>query len=63
MELECWDESFHSIFLHSSLEHLSYDSKNIKELMIHMAKYIENKNIDTAKSNDVPELKSVGEST
>ena len=59
MELECWDESFYSIFLYGSLEHLPSDSKNIKESMIYMAKYIENKKINTTKSNNVSELKSV----
>ena len=59
MELEYWDKSFYSIFLHGSLEHLSSDSKNIKESMIYMAKYIENKKINTTKSNNVSELKSV----
>jgi len=59
MELECWDESFYSIFLHGSLEHLPSDFKNIKKSMIYMAKYIENKKINTTKSDNVSELKSV----
>jgi len=34
--------------------------KNIKNLMIHITKYIENKKIDINKSNKVPKLKSIG---
>jgi len=59
MELECWDEFFYLIFLYGFLEHFPSDSKNIKESMIYMAKYIENKKINNTKSNNVSELKSI----
>ena len=62
-ESECWNGSFYLISLYSALEHLSSDSKNIKESMICMAKYIENKKIDTTKSNNVFELKGIDKST
>ena len=38
---------------------LPSDSKNIKELLYWIAKYIENKKIDTNKSNDIPDLKGI----
>ena len=39
---DLWDGNFQPIFLHGSLEHLSSDFKNIKELLICLAKYIGN---------------------
>jgi len=59
-ELELWDGSFHPILLHGSLEHLASNSKNIRESLNHVAKYISNKQIDPKKSNDVEDLKDVG---
>ena len=37
--------------LYSSLKHLSSDSKNIKELLQYMTKYIENKSVNQNKAN------------
>jgi len=42
------------------LEHLPSDSKYIK-FLTHISKYIGNKNIDVNKSNDVVELRRIGE--
>jgi len=42
-EPNLWDGSFHPISLHSSMEHLALDAKNIKDLLNFMAKYISNK--------------------
>jgi len=36
--------------------------KNIKESLIQLAKYIENKKINTSKSNNIAELYGIGES-
>jgi len=60
-EPELWDGSFHPISLHSSLEHLASNSKNIRESLNYIAKYISNKQINPKKSNDVEDLKGVGE--
>ena len=56
MESELWDGNFGRISLHGSLEHLPSDASCIKTSLIRMAKYIENKKIDTTKSNSVKEL-------
>jgi len=62
IEPECWDRTFQPVSLHNLLEHLLSNVKNIKELILCIAKYIENKKININKSNNVPELKGVGES-
>ena len=42
------------------MEHLPSDASCIKTSLICMAKYIKNKKINTAKSNDVKNLQSIG---
>jgi len=61
MEPELWDRLFQPISLHSLLEHLPSDFKNIKESLCQIAEYIENKKININKSNNVPELKDISE--
>jgi len=60
-EPKLWDESFHPISLHGSIEHLASNSKNIRDLLNCIAKYISNKQINPKKSNDVENLKGVSE--
>ena len=60
-EPELQDGNFHPVLLHGSIEHLSSDSKNIKEFLNRLAKYIGNKSIDTNKANNIEDLKSIGE--
>ena len=62
MEPECWDKIFYPISLYSSLKHLLSDVKNIKKSLIWLEKYIENKKINTSKSNNVTRLYKIGES-
>jgi len=50
---------FQPVSLHGFLEHLLSNSKNIKNFLNHIAKYIKNKKINTNKSNEVPELKGI----
>ena len=61
MEPELWDGSSHSISLHSSIEYLVSDSKNIRDSLNCVAKYISDKQINLKKSNDVEDLKGIGE--
>ena len=61
MEPDLWNSSFHPILLHSSIEHIALDSKNIKNSLNFMAKYIANKQVDLAKSNDLEDFKSIEE--
>ncbi len=61
MEPDLWDSSFYPILLHSSIEHIALDSKNIKDLLNFITKYIANKQVDLAKSNDLEDFKGIGE--
>jgi len=61
MEPDLWDGSFYPISLHSSMVHLALDTKNIKDLLFFMSKYIGNKQVDPAKSNDLEDFKDIGE--
>ena len=60
-EPDLWDSSFHPISLHGSMEHLALDTKNIKDLLNFMAKYISNKQVDPVRSNDLNDFKGIGE--
>jgi len=61
MEPDLWNSSFHPILLYSSIEHIALDSKNIKNSLNFMAKYIANKQVDLAKSNDLEDFKGIEE--
>jgi len=56
-----WDGNFYAVFLHSSMEHLALDALNVKESLIRMKKYISGKSIDSAKANEVKDLRGMGE--
>ena len=43
IELELWDGNFHPILLYGSIEHLVSNTKNIKDSLTFMAKYMRNK--------------------
>jgi len=47
--------------LHGLIEHIASDSKNIKDLLNFMAKYISNKQVNSLKSNDLEDFHSIGE--
>jgi len=59
-ELGLWNSSFHPISLHRLIEHIVSDSKNIKDSLNFMAKYISNKQINSSKSNDLEDLHGIG---
>ena len=61
IEPELWDRSFHPISLYGSIEHLALDSKNIKDFLNFMAKYISNKQVDSSKSNNLEDFHGMGE--
>jgi len=56
MEPKLCDSNFDHISLYGFLEYLLSDGSYIKTFLVHMAKYIKNKKIDTTKSNNVKEL-------
>ena len=62
-EPKLWDRGFHAILLHGSIEHLGSDTKNIKNSLNFMAKYISNKKIKSLKLNDLEDFKYIGEAT
>jgi len=61
IEPDLCNSSFHPISLHSSIKHIASDSKNIKDSLNFMAKYITNKQVDLAKSNNLEDFKSIEE--
>ena len=56
---DLWDGNFHTISLHGLSEHLFFDIKYIKEFLIYIAKYINNKSVDVNKSNNIADLRNI----
>ena len=63
IESEYWNGTLQPVSLHDSSEHLLSNMKNIKNSMIHITKYVENKKININKSNEVPKLRSISKVT
>ena len=63
IEPDTWDGNFHSVSLHSSMEHLASDTKNIKESLHCIMKYILNKKIKNGRANDGNDFKGIDEAT
>ena len=61
MEPNLWDGSFHPISFYRSLEYLASDSKNIKDSLSFIAKYISNKQINPTKFNNIKDFKGISE--
>ena len=59
-EPELWSSNFHPISLHSFIEHIALNTKNIKDSLNFMARYITNKQMDSSKSNDLEDFNSIG---
>ena len=60
LDPESQDGKFHAILLHSSMEHLVSDIKNIKDSLSRMCKYILGKSINDDKANNIKNLEGVG---
>ena len=60
-EPELWSGSFHPISLHGSIEHFASDSKNIKVTLNFLAKYIQNKQVNGGKVNDLNDFDGMGD--
>ena len=60
MEPELWDGSFHPISLHGSIKYKALNSKNIKDSLNFMAKYIANKHINSLKANNLDDFHGIG---
>jgi len=60
-EPELWSGSFHPISLHGSIEHFTSDSKNIKTTLNFLTKYIQNKNVNSVKVNNLINFDGMGD--
>ena len=60
-EPELWSGSFHPISFHGSIKHFASDSKNIKVTLNFLAKYIQNKQINGGKGNDLNNFDGMGD--
>ena len=60
-EPELWCRLFHPISLHSSIEHFTSDTKNIKVTLDFMAKYITNKQVSSSKVNNLNDFNGMGD--
>ena len=58
---ELWNGNFYPISLHIFIEYLAPDSKNIKDFLNFIAKYISNKQVNSLKSNDLEDFYSISE--
>ena len=61
-EPELWSGSFHPVSLHGSIEHLASDAKNVKASLNILAKYIQGKQVDGNKVNDLEDFDGMGDS-
>ena len=53
--------SFHPISLHSSIKHFASDSKNIKDSLNFMTRYITNKQVNNVMTNDLKDFKGISD--
>ena len=57
---DLWSGSFHPISLHGLIEHFASDSKNIKDSLNFIAKYISNKQVNSSKANELNDFDGMG---
>jgi len=60
-EPNLWSSSFHPISLHGSIKHFTSDSKNIKDSLNFMARYITNKQVNNVMANDLKDFEGMGD--
>ena len=60
-EPELWSGLFHPISLHSSIEHFALDAKNIKISLNFLAKFIQGKQVNGNKVNNLNNLNGMGD--
>ena len=56
-----WNSRFHPISLYGSIEHIGSDTKSIKDSLKFMVKYISNKQMEPANTNDLKDLNGMGD--
>jgi len=57
---DLWSGSFHPISLHGLVKHFASDSKNIKDSLNFMVKYISNKQVNSGKANELNDFDDMG---
>ena len=60
-EPKLWSGSFHPISLHGFMEHFASDTKNIKVSLYFLAKYIQGKQVNSNKVNDLDDFDGMGD--
>ena len=61
MEPDLWSGNFHPISLHRSISQIASDTKNIKDSLNFMAKYITNKKVNPKLANKLVDLDGIGD--
>ena len=61
-ELDLWSSNFHPISLHGSIKQIASNTKNIKNSLNFMARYISNKKVNPSKTNDLSDFDGIGDS-
>jgi len=61
MEPNLWSGNFHPISLYGSIEQIASDTKNIKDLLNFMARYILNKKVNPKTANDFKDFEGMGD--
>jgi len=61
MEPDLWSGNFHPISLHGSIKQITSDTKNIKDLLNFIVKYILNKKVNPKTANDFKDFESMGD--
>ena len=61
-EPDLWSGNFYPISLHSSIEHIVSDTKNIKDSLNFIARYISNKKVNSSKANDLEDFNGISNS-
>jgi len=61
MEPDLWSGNFHPISLYGSISQIASDTKNIKDSLNFMAKYITNKKVNPKSANKLKDLDGIGD--
>jgi len=60
-EPDLWSGNFHPISLHVSIKQIALDTKNIKDSLNFMARYISNKKVNPKTANDFKDFEDIGD--
>ena len=60
-EPDLWSGNFHPISLHGSIGQIALDTKNIKDSLNFIIKYISNKKVNLKSANELKNLDGIGD--